>query len=597
MRSDAKRGLLWTVLMLAAGCSPAGGGGDPDGLLLGTPRDRGPTADATPDHESDAAPEPDAALEPDPDATLAPDPDATLEPDPDATLDPEPDATPDPEPDAGPDPEPDAGPDPEPDAGPDPEPDPPAEGCGVPVPRPDIAPRVDGRRWRVEAFPSAHVGPRGVTVLLPAAYADAPDADFPVMYLHDGQNLFDRRDAAFGVEWQVDETVDALTAAGAIEPLIVVGVDNTPDRIAEYTPSAVPEFEGSGGSAAYARFLVDELKPWIDARLRTRCAPEETGVGGSSLGGLVSLDLRRRHPGVFGRVAALSPSLWWNDREALGWAGALADDFTPGARIWIDGGNAEGGDDDGDGLRSVVEDVEALFGAVRAGGVPFPEGLAMRVEARGAHNEATWAGRLPSVLAWLWGPETAGPPDSLVGGPLRLPLAPGSEAPLRVDGEWGGGVQLTLPPADVELASLTPMIVAVDGDRVRALRPGPARVQAQLGAVDGVLEFEVIADGQTVIAVTVPPETPADDTIHVAGGHPALGAWDPAGLPLARAADGRWTAILPVEVGAVFEFKITRGTWETVEKGPDGEEIPNRIGLADGVPVEVEVARWVDVQP
>ena len=132
-----------------------------------------------------------------------------------------------------------------------------------------------------------------------------PDARFPVLYMHDGQNLFEDADAAFGVAWEVDDVLDALTAAGIVAPHIVVGVDNTPERIADYTPIATAAYPDAGHADAYVDWLVGTVKPTVDQAFRTRCEREATALAGSSLGGLVSLYAFLRHPGIFGRVGAL----------------------------------------------------------------------------------------------------------------------------------------------------------------------------------------------------------------------------------------------------------------------------------------------------
>ncbi|NNE69290.1 MAG: alpha/beta hydrolase, partial [Rhodothermales bacterium] len=147
--------------------------------------------------------------------------------------------------------------------------------------------------------------PRDVRVYLPPGYADS-EHRYPVLYLHDGGNLFDAANAGF--EWHADEAAEALISGGEIEPLIIVGVDATAARMTEYTPG--PEGE------AYGQFLTRELKPFMDATYRTD--PARASVGGSSLGGLISVFLGARYPEVYEGILAASPSVWWDDRSILG---------------------------------------------------------------------------------------------------------------------------------------------------------------------------------------------------------------------------------------------------------------------------------------
>jgi hypothetical protein len=133
-------------------------------------------------------------------------------------------------------------------------------------------------------------GKRRIWVCLPPSYDSDPERRFPVLYLQDGQNVFDGATAFLaGHEWEADETAERLIEQGRIEPLIIVAVDNAgARRVDEYTPAPDARDHG-GGADLYGRMLVEELKPWVDQTWRTRADREDTGIGGSSLGALVSL--------------------------------------------------------------------------------------------------------------------------------------------------------------------------------------------------------------------------------------------------------------------------------------------------------------------
>lgn len=175
-----------------------------------------------------------------------------------------------------------------------------------------------GRLVEHQAMPSKFVDPRNVTIWLPDGY-DGGDRRYPVLYMHDGQNLFDDKRANFGVEWGIDEHVTALAAAGEARAAIVVGAWSTPKRFREYAPagmvSGLPADvrarveEGYGGpplSDGYLRFIVDELKPMIDDTYRTLSGRRDTAIMGSSMGGLVSIYALCEYPKVFGGAACLS---------------------------------------------------------------------------------------------------------------------------------------------------------------------------------------------------------------------------------------------------------------------------------------------------
>lgn len=253
------------------------------------------------------------------------------------------------------------------------------------------------------------LGGRTVRVYLPPGYAGGGQR-YPVLYMHDGQNLFDVR-TSFAGEWRVDETCEQLIGAGEIAPLIVVGVDNGgASRITEYTPWPAAGYGGGGGDA-YLAALRDVLKPEIDRRYRTLTGPNHTWMAGSSLGGLISTYAGYAQPMTWGRVVALSPSYWWNDRAIVPFAQAAGRQNL--VRFYHDMGTAEGGfpDANGNGVNDYVDDLRLVRDVALGQG--FLPGVDLKhVEAAGAvHNEAAWAARLPDALRFLVGaPTTLGVP-------------------------------------------------------------------------------------------------------------------------------------------------------------------------------------------
>jgi predicted alpha/beta superfamily hydrolase len=243
-------------------------------------------------------------------------------------------------------------------------------------------------------FPSAHLTrTRDVVVYLPPGY-ETLEAACPVLYLHDGQNLFEPNRAHVpGQHWRVGETVDSLIAAGVVPPIIVVGIDNTgTSRIQEYTPTADARL-GGGFAGDYGRFIVEELKPFIDANYRTRTGPESTSLGGSSLGGLVTLHIGLTRPGVFGALVAMSPSVWWDRRLILSTVRRTRP--RPAVRIWADMGTAEG--------RRALDDARLLKAALVGAGWTAGGDLHYGEYEGGTHSEAAWADRFGAVLTWLYG--------------------------------------------------------------------------------------------------------------------------------------------------------------------------------------------------
>ena len=234
---------------------------------------------------------------------------------------------------------------------------------------------------------------RDLVVYLPPGYDEQAGRRFPVLYLHDGQNLFDPSTSFIpGMDWNVGQTADQKINAGAVEPLIIVGIYNTGKaRIREYTPTRVPRL-GGGRADRYAKFLILELKPFIEQEYRTLSGSEKTGIGGSSLGGLVSLYLGLRLPNVFGKLAALSPSVWWNQQVMHRFAAAA--DVRPRPSIWLDIGTREG--------PRIVQDVEQFRDVLLQKGWQLGKDLHYQRIEGGEHNEAAWARRVGPFLQFLY---------------------------------------------------------------------------------------------------------------------------------------------------------------------------------------------------
>jgi predicted alpha/beta superfamily hydrolase len=242
-------------------------------------------------------------------------------------------------------------------------------------------------------FPSSHLAhERDVVVYLPPGY-DAADTPCPVLYMHDGQNLFEPDTAHVpGQHWRLGETADALIAAGTIPPLIVVGVANTgAQRIHEYTPTGDARL-GGGRADQYGRFLAEELKPFIDTTYRTRTGPGFTGLGGSSLGGLATLHIGLRRPDVFGALAVMSPSVWWDRRVILRTVRAARP--KPDLRLWVDMGTKEG--------RRALDDARLLKAALVGSGWVIGRDLHYAEYEGGTHSEGAWADRSGAMLTWLF---------------------------------------------------------------------------------------------------------------------------------------------------------------------------------------------------
>lgn len=347
-------------------------------------------------------------------------------------------------------------------------------------PLPEVAPTFTGIIEVIEDVPSAHLDlPRDVFVYLPPGYADDLDRRYPVLYLHDGQLVFDGSERD---EWGFDEAAQALITAGEIEPVIIVGAANTEQRTKEYTPTVqtwhhtlsradeapmggddadlarftgrytlddspeegldleirdgalvgrlpgqeiwnalervdplafyvsdldiTMQFEADGAGRivgitatkppnggdglAYGRFLVDELKPAIDAQYRTD--PERASLGGASLGGLITMVLGLEYPEVYDGLLVVAPSVWWDGREVLRRVDAL--DAPTGQRVWLSMGVEESA--------QMREDACTLRARLADAGWTEGSGF-VYAENGGGHNEEAWSQIVPDMLRFLYG--------------------------------------------------------------------------------------------------------------------------------------------------------------------------------------------------
>jgi len=254
-----------------------------------------------------------------------------------------------------------------------------------------------------EDFPSTSLGnTRTVLVYLPPGY-DEEDEErrYPVLYMHDGQNVFDAGTSFIGVEWGVDEALERMIGEEQVRPLIVVAIYNTGEREFEYTPTQDAGRGKGGGASLYADFIVDELKPYIDWTYRTKPERLHTGIMGSSLGGIASLYIAWTHPDVFSRVGAMSTAYWWSNSQILTMLEEV--DPPPGVRVWLDMGTAEDKSDrNNDEVPDIIEQHRLARNILMAKGLEIPRTLRYIEEEGAVHNERAWAARFPRAVEFLF---------------------------------------------------------------------------------------------------------------------------------------------------------------------------------------------------
>jgi predicted alpha/beta superfamily hydrolase len=231
---------------------------------------------------------------------------------------------------------------------------------------------------------------RDVLVYLPPSYHGGRRS-YPVLYMHDGQNLFDPA-TSFAGDWGMGRIMEAEARRGL--EAIVIGVPNRgAERLDEYSPFPDPAARGGGRGDAYATFLARTLKPLVDRRFRTRASRDHTLIAGSSMGGLISLYALFRHPRAFGAAGVLSPSLWFGGGAIFSHVGRAA--FVP-ARIYLDIGASEGAEH--------VANARRMRDLLLAKGYRTGRDLRWLESRAGRHDERSWGRRFARALPWLLSP-------------------------------------------------------------------------------------------------------------------------------------------------------------------------------------------------
>ncbi|MFB7474952.1 alpha/beta hydrolase [Kitasatospora sp. NPDC056184] len=435
------------------------------------------------------------------------------------------------------------------------------------------APR--GRIERVPGFRSELLGnERDLLVHLPPGYDDRPDADYPVLYLHDGQQVFDQGQQP---TWAVDRTLEALYAEGLIPELIAVAVPNAgADRGVEY--SHVAEYWRTPGTPLkghrYEAFLTDEVKPFVDARYRTRTGPEHTALMGSSMGGLVTYHIAFRRPEVFGLAAVLSPFLAHVDPDGLGERVVHERYRRRGPRrIWLDIGGREG--------LIMARPARELAGRlVDEAGYTSGADLLYYEDPAAPHHENAWRPRARHALLHLFGAPS--PVRSLTVEPEIL-LAPGET--------W---------------SAVNPVAVRADGVRYTALEAGYRVERPEVAAVSPHGGLLPLAAGRTAVTVrahglaastevAVDPELPAhpvlEVTVTVPPGTPDDAPVMFGPLPCAPAGPGRFRGRIAVPRGTGFDGGVSRG-WGLDAVDADGRRVLHPLRVDRDTRLDLTVDRW-----
>ena len=240
---------------------------------------------------------------------------------------------------------------------------------------------------------------RNISVYIP----DNHKGPFKVIYMHDGQNLFFKEASSYGEIWDAHTQYERFTKAGLIEPHIIVGIDNTKYRMDEYAPfdnstiykTYSDEFRVPVFGQEYARFIVEELKPWIDIKFKTKKDKEDTYIMGSSLGGLISLYCGLKYPNIFGGIGCLSTSASWNPAALDNLLDTLKPDIHQ--KYFITVGSNESGKNDHKANRDYTNVSKKIYKNIK----PLVNSIFYKVYEGGIHNETLWASQLSEFVQFM----------------------------------------------------------------------------------------------------------------------------------------------------------------------------------------------------
>lgn len=435
--------------------------------------------------------------------------------------------------------------------------------------------------WRIENFYSAHLeNKRDIFIYLPPSYRYDKEKQYPVLYMHDGQNIF--HPAFNGFSWQVNETVDRLIRHDWMEEIIVVGIPNMGmERADEFTH----ELEGvlyqsdkvpiKPKGHLYEAFIIDELKPYVDSMFRTLTDPDHTALMGSSRGGQVTYHIGFRRPDIFGKLAIVSPYFYCVDPLTLEETPVYHtfDKKQPISKVWIDLGGSEGTLVMEKHVREVTEKLLNL-------GFEADNELIYFNDPGAVHSEKDWAARLSSQLIHLFGNKGKERFLSLHG-PDEVGIV-GSNCRLNPILKFESGFQMSLLRTTYEVEDRCILNVLDDG----------TIVPLQVGETSVTVKYQNLKASKSIRVIEAQKEyVTLEMIVHVPAGTPEnikVFAW----FPLVNNAENHtYSNQLQVPIHAEFVYRISREDG-TVEVDHTGKPIERYYKALSDAKIEINVENW-----
>ncbi len=461
-------------------------------------------------------------------------------------------------------------------------------GCDNSATKPEDIPN-NGRLVTINDFSSTHLTPnRDIKVYLPASYHTSSET-YPVLYMHDGQNIF-TPGGPFGC-WFVENSYNDLVENNLINEVIIVGIDNTSDRMGEYTPTADPTYNGGNGDS-YIAFLTNELIPYIDSNYRTKANKENRAIMGSSLGGLISFYAAWNNPNIFGMAGCMSSSFWWNDQHLLksviNYSGEKK-----AIKFYLDSGNAEGSDNDRNGASSMTEDSYSMAMHLKTLNWIYGKDLILHIDYLAAHNEAAWASRVHNPLLFFFGKETNRTITNISAQPSSTEIDKTGTVPniiLFAKAFCNDGLSYEIPMSDMTISSDQASLFTLTATNRLILNSseinGDTNIVFNIEYQSNTIttSLAVFTNLSATVSVNLKITTPntSGNRITMVGDISEIGGWNPAnGFTLhlkETIGDTKvYTNRLIVARNSAFSFKFTSGpSWDYEELNGNSGPIDNR---------------------
>jgi predicted alpha/beta superfamily hydrolase len=410
---------------------------------------------------------------------------------------------------------------------------------------------------------------RNIRVYLPPSYSAQNNKFYPVLYVHDGQNIFTAEESYSGESWQLHQTAEYLIREEMIEEIIIVAVDNMgSERLSEYAHQD-GVFQGEKIKARgleYENFFIKELMPFIEKKYRVKKGPADTALMGSSMGGLVTFNMGLRRPDLFGKLGVMSPSLWWGKSDAAEKLRSYNYDGLE-SQIWLDTGDAEGK------FMSFSESVIAELKKIQS---CEPMDLVYYQAADAHHSESAWAARVHSPLLYFFGEVGEIEKIELIGRDLTSLKGP----KIRINPVLTFASSFKMTALEGEFRSLRPKLLKVNENGV--LKPkkiGSAVIEFNVFGQQAQKKIKIVKELSSKVNIDIYLQL--KKTAKKEAGTVYLAVNDAQEFEMEHLDKSYYKAALTLKRDEILNFKFTLGSWETVEKNSWGQDIDSHFIKAD----------------